>query len=95
MYFALFRFEGERAQLAAAYDRLMQAFPLSQVSLQACVERPGGLDVYDACPSQEAFESFSASADFRNALQAAGLPAPQIVPLGPVNAAFAQGARVA
>ena len=95
MFFAMYRFDGDRAHLAAAYDRLMHAFPIAQIALQACVERDGGLDTYDACPSREEFESFSASDGFRDALKSAGLPSPRIVPLGPVNAAFARGARMA
>jgi hypothetical protein len=44
-----------------------------------------GITVFDACPSAEAFASFSQSAGFRQALAGAGLPQPQLDPLGEVH----------
>jgi hypothetical protein len=36
--------------------------------------RENGITIFDACPTKEAFEKFSTSAEFRNAAEAAGFP---------------------
>jgi len=95
MFLGIYTFEGEPAALLAAYERLVGGIAPGNLLLHACVRRAGGIDVYDACPSREAFERFAASAEFRGALKGAGLPAPTITPLGDAHAAFAQGRRLA
>jgi len=49
--------------------------------------RVRGLTVFDACPSQEVYASFTASDMFREAIAAAGLPAPRTEGLGGVQVA--------
>lgn len=95
MFLGIYTFEGEPAALVAAYERLVGGIPQGDLLLHACVRRAGGIDVYDACPSREAFEGFAASAEFRGALESAGLPPPTVTRLGDVHAAFAQGQRLA
>lgn len=95
MYLSVYRFKGDTAALAAAYERLLASMPTHKFDLHACVERPGGIEVYDACPTREVHEAFVASAEFRGALAHAGLPPPEVVPLGETRAAFAQGRRLA
>lgn len=95
MYLGIYSFEGEPAAMLAGYERLVGGIPRDNLLWHACVQRAGGIDVYDACPSRGAFERFAASAEFRGALAAAGLPAPTITRLGDAHAAFAQGQRLA
>ena len=95
MFLGIYAFEGEPATLLAAYERLIGDIPKGNLLLHACVKREGGIDVYDACPSREAFDGFAASAEFRGALDSAGLPAPTVTRLGDAHAAFAQGRRLA
>ncbi len=95
MFLGIYAFEGEPAALLAAYERLIGDFPQGNLLLHTCVKRAGGIDVYDACPNREAFDGFAASAEFRGALEGAGLPTPAVTRLGDVHAAFAQGRRLA
>ncbi|ROZ72746.1 hypothetical protein [Ramlibacter sp. WS9] len=95
MYLSVYRFEGDTAVLAAAYGRLLASMPTDKFDFHACIERPGGIEIYDACPTREVHEAFVASPEFRGALAQAGLPSPEIVPLGETRAAFAQGRRLA
>jgi hypothetical protein len=94
MHFGVYRFEGEPAALLAGYERLLSTIPSDQLLLHVCVERPGAIEVYDACPTIEAFEAFAASREFRDAVEGAGLPRPSVTRLGDVRAAFVQGKRV-
>ncbi|MEJ2564961.1 MAG: hypothetical protein P8164_12355 [Gammaproteobacteria bacterium] len=94
MFLGIYRFEGEANELREAYDRLLDNIPHSNLSLHACVADAGGLTIFDACPSEEAFKSFASSPEFNAALQASGLPTPQVTPMGEVHAAFVSGQRV-
>jgi hypothetical protein len=94
VFMAVYRFEGEAAALSAAYDRMLKSFPVGQIALHTCVVVPGGIEVYDACPSQAEFERFSTSAEFTGALSAAGMPMPAIRPLGEVHNTIVQGKRL-
>ena len=95
MHLGVYRFEGEPGQLLAGYERLLAAFPADQLLFHVCVQRPGAIEVYDACPTREMFQAFAASAEFRGALQTAGLPRPSVTELGETRAAFVGGKRFA
>jgi hypothetical protein len=95
MYMGVYRFEGEPAELLAAYNRLMGGMPADRMPLHVCVERPGAIEVYDACPTREVFEAFAASADFRYALESAGLPPPRVTQLGETRNVIAGGRPLA
>ena len=86
MFLGAYNFDGDPEVLIPAYERLVASMPPGVVSLQVCVRREGGLTVFDACPSKDVFDGFSASADFAGAVAAAGLPSPRIEPLGDVHA---------
>lgn len=85
LFLAAYHFDGDPRDLLPAYDRLMAGFPPEMTALHVCVERPGGISIYDACPSRADFEAFSTSGEFLGAVAAAGLPAPRVVPVGDVR----------
>jgi hypothetical protein len=85
MFLGSYDFDGDPAALLAAYDELMRGQPAAAVQLHVCVEREGGITVFDACPSQAVFEQFSRSEQFLSAAEAAGLPSPRVTPLGDVH----------
>lgn len=85
MFVSAYHFDGEPVALAAAHDRLCKRFPPESLDLHVCVLEADGISVFDACPPAEAFVSFSQSAEFRQALADAGLPQPQLEPLGEVH----------
>ncbi len=62
--------------------------PEGNVSWHLCAVEPGGIVIYDTCPSEEVFVGFSTGPEFAGVLQAAGLPAPSVVGY-PVHAARA------
>jgi hypothetical protein len=93
MYLGIYDFAGDPDRLLQAYDRLMAEIPESSVHLHACAVRAGGITIYDACPTKEAFERFSTSAAFRNGAAAAALPEPTIEGL-PLHTALARGRPV-
>jgi hypothetical protein len=88
MFLGMYRFDGDPAELVAAYDRLIAGFPPGMIELQLCVRRPDGITVFDTCPSAEVFAEFSTSEGFAGALRAAGLPTPTVEPLGDVHHAI-------
>ena len=90
MYLGIYDFDGDPDELLAGYDRMMGSFPGSMIIFHACVVRDGGITIYDACPTQEAFERFSTGVTFEQALAAAGLPRPSIEGR-PLHAAFGPG----
>jgi hypothetical protein len=89
MFLGIYRFSGDPTELAAAYDRLMDQFPDDMLLLHICVTTDGGLLIVDTCPSQIDFEAFSANPDVLAAMQAAGLPAPQVEKVGEIHSAKA------
>jgi hypothetical protein len=79
VHLGIYRFAGDPGELLAAYDRLMAGMPAGSPPLvHLCVREPGGITIYDTCPSEEAFRGFSTSDGFHQALAAAGLPEPQV-----------------
>jgi hypothetical protein len=93
MYLARYAFDGDPADLLAKHRQLHDQMA-DQIALQIVVERPDGVDVYDACPSEEQFRDFSASAEFLAAIRALGLPVPRVEGLGAVAGYDAPYARV-
>jgi len=93
MFLGIYRFKGNPDELLPAYDRLLNNVPREALHLHVCVQDQDGLWVYDCCPTREGFQSFAESDNFQNALKAAGLPAPQVTPMGDVHAAFLAGQR--
>jgi len=87
MFLGAYEFDGDTDEMLAAYARLMAGFPPGASDLHVCVVRDGGITIFDACPSREVFAEFSGSPGFAGAVAAAGLPAPQVEPLGDVHAA--------
>jgi hypothetical protein len=91
VYLGIYDIEGDPEELLAAYDRLMSSMPEDQIYLHACAVRADGITIYDACPTKEAFESFSTSDEFRSAAEAAGLPWPSRIEGLPLHVARARG----
>jgi hypothetical protein len=86
VYLGIYEFAGDSAQLLPAYDRMMASMPSGNTAWHLCAVRDDGIVVYDTCPSEEEFRSFSASDGFAAAIRAAGLPEPAITG-HPVHAA--------
>ncbi len=79
MFLSACHFDGEPAAAAAAHDRLIERLPVQTLGLHLRVHRDRGITVADTCPSPAELVAFSASAEFRDALAAAGLPQPRLV----------------
>src|SRR5689334_5544136 len=90
-FLSAYDFDGDPDALLAGYDKLLASFPPETLILNVCIQRDGGITVYDTCPDRPTFEAFSTSDDFANALSGAGLPAPTAVrPLGAIHQAIAR-----
>jgi hypothetical protein len=94
MFLSAYRFQGDPPTLLAAHRRLLETIPGDNLHLHACVTQADGVTMFDACPSRAVFEKFSAGDEFRQMLAAAGLPFPQITPLGELTTVLAQGRRL-
>ena len=90
MYLGIYEIDGDPDELLLAYDRLMAGMPEDQVDFHACAVRENGITIYDACPTKEAFERFSTSAEFRSAAEAAELPWPSRIEGLPLHAVRAR-----
>jgi hypothetical protein len=90
VYLGVYEIDGDSDQLLAAYDRVMDMTPDDQVHFHACAVREDGITIYDACPTKEAFEQASSSAEFRAAAEAAGLPWPNRITGLPLHAVRAR-----
>ncbi len=88
VFLGAYHFDGATPELLDGYDRLVAQFPPGVIDLNVCVARTDGITVFDACPSRDAFEGFSQSAEVLAAVGAAGLPAPRVEQLGDVHAAI-------
>jgi hypothetical protein len=86
MYLGIYDIDGDSRELLVAYDRLIAGMPEGQLFFHACAVRENGITIFDACPTKEAFERFSTSAEFRNAAEAAGLPWPSKIEGLPLHA---------
>ena len=78
MHLGIYEFDGEPAELLAAYDTMMAAMPAGNIAWHLCAVRPGGIVIYDTCPTEEAFVGFSTSPAFHAAFAEAGLPTPRV-----------------
>lgn len=94
MFLGVYHFDGETVALVAGYDRLLALFPPSSFDFHACVQRAGGISVYDTCPDRATFEQFSSGPEFRDTIRSVGLPSPRVEQLGEVHAARARGGVV-
>jgi len=94
MFVGIYRFEGNARELLAAYDRLMGSMPQENLSLHTCTHDQKGMQIYDACPTKEAFIAFSSSEMLRTALAEAGLPRPEVEFIGEVHRVFWSGKRI-
>jgi hypothetical protein len=74
MHLGIYRFEGEPQELLPAYDRLLAMIPAGNITWHLCAVEPGGIVIYDTCPTEAAFTAFSSGPDFAAAVRAAGLP---------------------
>jgi len=86
MYLGIYDIDRDSRELLVAYDRLIAGMPEGQLFFHACAVRENGITIFDACPTKEAFEKFSTSAEFRNAAEAAGLPWPSKIEGLPLHA---------
>ena len=89
MFLGRYEFDGDPRTLAQAYDRMLADIDPGSIQFQVCIQRDGGLSVYDTCPSAAVFEAFSSSPATQEAFEAAGLPRPRVTPLGEVYRAMA------
>lgn len=87
MFLSAYHFDGDRIELVAAQERLLEHFPLKGRNLHLCVTTDTGIVVFDAGRSRTAHDQFSSSPQFLGAVAAAGLPTPVIEPLGEVHLA--------
>jgi hypothetical protein len=88
MFLGSYEFDGQPAELLAAYQRLLQNFPPDSLDLHVSVVRDDGITVFDACPSRAAFDDFSQSPEFLGAVESAGLPRPsRVAALGEIHRA--------
>jgi hypothetical protein len=87
LYLGAMHFDGDPSELLPAYRRMLDGFGIDTLDVHLCVAREDGLTVFDACPTREIYEEFTASGMFRDAVAAAGLPAPRIEGLGDVRVA--------
>ena len=87
LYLGAQHFDGDPGELLPAYHRLLERFGIDTLDVHLCIVRDDGLTVLDACPSKAVYEEFTTSEMFREAVAAAGLPAPHIEGLGDVQVA--------
>ena len=87
LYLGAYHFDGRPDELLPAYERLLANFPLATLDVHVCVERDGGLTIFDSCPSKAVHDDFVRSDGFLGAVATAGLPAPRTEGLGNVHVA--------
>lgn len=84
MHLSAYHFRGEPTRLAEAQDRMTARFPIEALPLHLCVRTADGILVLDACPTRADADAFHQSAEFADALAAAGLPTPRVESLGEI-----------
>jgi len=87
LYLGAVHFDGDPGELLPGYHRLLERFRIDTLDVHLCIVREDGLTVFDACPGRAVYEEFTTSDTFRDAVAAAGLPAPRIEGLGDVQVA--------
>jgi hypothetical protein len=87
LYLGAVHFDGDPGELLPGYHRLLERFGIDTLDVHLCVVREDGLTVLDACPTRAVYEEFTTSDMFREAVVAAGLPAPRIEGLGDIQVA--------
>jgi hypothetical protein len=87
LYLGAMHFDGNPGELLPGYHRMLEQFGIDTLDVHLCIVREDGLTVLDACPSKTDYEEFTTSDMFREAVAAAGLPAPRIEGLGNVQVA--------
>jgi hypothetical protein len=92
MYASMWKFTGDPDELLARYDSLLAEMPTTEFIAHLCLRAPDGIVIVDTCPSQEAFEGFATSEEFRDARRRHGLPDPTEMRGYPVHTAFVDGA---
>ena len=68
MHASIWKFTGDAAELAHSYDALAAEMPTAEFIAHLCLLTPDGILIVDTCPTQEAFEAFAGSGEFRSAL---------------------------
>jgi len=86
MHLGIYRFTGDPDKLLEGYDKVVAMMPAENIFWHLCAVEPGGIVIFDTCPSEEVFRGFSTSDQFRAALEAAGLPQPEVSDLPVHNA---------
>jgi 1,6-anhydro-N-acetylmuramate kinase len=81
-FIALYHFDGDAEALTDAHDKMLALTPPEDLGVHICVRHAAGITVIDSCPSRQDFEAFSTGPGLRELLDAVGLPAPRIEPLG-------------
>ena len=87
LYLGAMHFDGDPGELLPGYHRMLERFGIDAFDVHLCIVRDDGLTVFDACPGKAVHEEFTKSDTFRDAVAAAGLPAPRIEGLGDVHVA--------
>lgn len=87
MVLGAYRFHGDPAELLDAYHRLSIELSVDALELHICVETVDAIVVFDACPNDAMFRTFSTGAEFTGVCRRAGLPAPAIEPIGELRKA--------
>ena len=89
MFLGRYDFEGDPTELTAAYDRMMLSIPSTSIYFHTCIKRDAGITIIDACPSASDFAATASDPDLRDLMRAAGLPSPEVTPLGEAHSARA------
>jgi len=92
MHASIWKFTGDPDELLASYDSLLGEIPSADFIAHLCLRAPDGIVIVDTCPSQEAFEAFATSDEFRDARRRHGIPEPAELRDYPVHVAFVNGA---
>jgi hypothetical protein len=92
MHASIWMFTGEPDELVRRYEAMLADVPSASMRLHLCVRVAEGIVIVDTCPSREIFEEF-ATGPFPALRRRHGLPEPNEVHDGPVQAAFVNGDR--
>ena len=87
LYLGAAHFDGDPGELLPAYHRMLERFGIDALDVHLCIVRGDGLTVLDACPAKAVYEEFITSDTFRDAVAAAGPPAPRVEGLGDIQVA--------